>query len=104
MAFLFKGQRIKDELFQNNCYWNLSGDKKFLGYQDIAKWAMTKGKEQLDGKLTLVYADPMLNDTSTVNIINPNKLAGLSIFNPMALSPLVDAGFDIGAVEQQTDN
>jgi hypothetical protein len=94
-SFLFKGQSIKDELFQNNCYWNLSGNNKFMGYHDIEEWVSAKGKEQLDGKFTFVYADPMLNDTSTANIRNPIKLAGLSVFKPVSASPLVDAGYDI---------
>jgi hypothetical protein len=94
-SFLFKGQLIKDELFQNNCYWNLSGDKKFLGYPDIGEWTRAKRKEQSDGKSTFIYADPMLNDTSTANLRNPVRLSGLSVFNPVSASPLVDAGYDI---------
>jgi hypothetical protein len=98
-SILFKGQQIKDEIFQNNLYWNLGGNKKFTGYPDIAKWASAKGKEQLDGKFTFVYADPMLNDTATVSIKNPHSLAGLSIYYPNAESPLIDAGFDIRTLE-----
>jgi len=96
--FLFKGQVIKGELFQNNCYWNLGGDKKFLGYPEIDKWALSNSKEQWKGKSTFVYADPLLNDTSTANIKNPYRLAGLTIFIPTATSPVIDVGYDIRAL------
>lgn len=102
-SFLFKGQMIKDELFQNNCYWNLGGNKKFLGYPDIGKWARAKGKEQLNGKFTFIYADPMLNNTSTANLRNPIKLAGLSVFVPIASSPLIDVGYDIRTLPGGTE-
>jgi hypothetical protein len=102
-SILFRGHVIKDESFQNNCYWNLSGENGFLGYPDISKWAMAKGKEQLSGKLTLVYAEPMMNDTATMNIKNPKHLEGLSVFKPVATSPLVDAGFDIRTLTGGTD-
>jgi hypothetical protein len=102
-SFLFKGQVIKDELFQNNCYWNLSGDKKFLGYPDIAKWATANGKEQLGGKFTFVYDNPMLADTATAGIKNPSGLAGLHLFVPDAGSPLIDAGFDIRTLPGGTE-
>ena len=106
-SLLFKGQVIKDELFQNNCYWNLSGDKKFMGYADIAKWVTAKGKERLDGKFTFVYADPMLKDTSTVGIKNTSRLAGSPLFVPDIASPLIDKGYDIrtlpGGTEVKTD-
>ncbi len=74
-----------------------------MGYRDIAKWASAKGKEQLDGKFTFVYADPMLNDTSTANIRNPVRLAGLSVFNPVSASPLIDAGYDIRTLPGGTE-
>jgi hypothetical protein len=102
-SFLFKGQSIKNELFQSNCYWNLNGNINFLGYRDIAKWASAKGKEQLDGKFTFVYADPILNDASTANIRNPLRLAGLSVFNPVSASPLIDAGYDIRTLPGGTE-
>jgi hypothetical protein len=102
-SLLFKGHKIKDELFQNNCYWNLTGDKKFLGYPDIAGWAMAKGKELFNGKLTCIYADPMLNDTSTNIIKDPHSLSVLHIFNLMSASPLIDAGYDIRALNGGTD-
>ena len=102
-SFLFKGQVIKDELFQNNCYWNLRGDKKFLGYPDFAKWARSNSKELWNGKSTFIYADPLLNDTSTANIKNPYRLARLPIFNPVAKSPVIDAGYDIRTLPGGTD-
>jgi hypothetical protein len=94
-SFLFRGHRIKDELFQNNCYWNLSGDRKFSGYPDMNLWARTSHKEQLNGKSTFVYADPMLNDTSTTGLKDPSILSGLAVFVPVPASPLIDAGYDI---------
>lgn len=102
-SFLFKGQEIKGELFQNNCYWNLSGNKKFIGYPDIEKWARANNKEQLNGKSTFIYSDPMLSDTTTANIKNPSNLAGLSIFAPGDVSPLVDAGYDIRTLPGGTE-
>jgi hypothetical protein len=78
-SFLFKGHRIKDEFFRNNCYWNLGGDNEFQGIQ----------------KSGGVYADPMLNDTSTAGIKNPSMLKGLARFIPVAASPLIDDGYDI---------
>jgi len=98
-----KGQSIKDELFQNNGYWNLSGDKKFLGSADIDGWARANGKEQLNGKFTFVYADPMLNDTSTANFKDSQALPEISIFQPSSASPLIDEGYDIRIIQSGND-
>ena len=103
VPFCLRDKRIKDELFQNNCYWNLSGNKKFMGYPDIAKWARAKGKEQLNGKSTFVYADPMLNDTSTANIKNPSSWQDYPSLIRMTHLPLIDAGYDIRTLPGGTE-
>ena len=102
-SILFKGKVIKNELFENNCYWNLSGQKAFLGYPDLEKWAKAKGKGLKDGKFTLVYANPSFNDTVTHNITDPAQLAGLTVFHPLASSPLIDAGMDIRSLAGGND-
>jgi hypothetical protein len=94
-SILFKGKVIKDEVFENNCFWNLAGQMTFLGYPDLEKWAKAKGKGMKDGKLTLVYADPAFNDTATHLLVDPERINGLAVFHPVALSPLIDAGMDI---------
>jgi hypothetical protein len=96
-SILVHGKKIKDELFQNNCYWNLNGQKSFLGYQSLEKWAVTTGKEMKDGKFTGIYADPLFNDPGNVKLTDPTQLQNqnLSGYLLKATSPLIDAGFDI---------
>jgi hypothetical protein len=95
-SVMYKGKVIRDEVFRNNCYWNLTGQASFMGYDNIQKWAAATGKEMKDGNCTLVYADPLFEDTGSLMPTDPLKLKqGLSGFRPGASSPLIDAGFDI---------
>jgi hypothetical protein len=102
-SILYKGKVIKDELFENNSFWNLAGQKTFLGYPDLEKWAKATGKGMKDGKLTLVYSDPAFNDTATHNVTDPAQLSTLAIFHPFSSSPLIDAGMDIRSLPGGTD-
>jgi hypothetical protein len=45
----------------------------------------------------------MLNDISTAGIKNPHTLAELSIFVPVAGSPLIDAGYNVQALKGGID-
>jgi len=102
-----KGQSIKDELLLNNCYWNLSAQKSFLGYPDLEKWAKATGKEMSNGKHTGLYADPLLSNPGNMNLTDPDLLQGknLSDYLPAPGSPLIDAGMDIHKITgiAQTD-
>jgi Right handed beta helix region len=98
-SFIGPAQILTTESFTGNCYWNLSLNKSFAGYNSFQKWAVSTGNEKSDGKSTGIYADPMLIDPS--GVIRPdtaffdhNSLSGF-YFRPG--SPVAGKGVDPGS-------
>ena len=91
-SFLNMGQKIVKEHFTGNCYWDLSGDKKFEGCSDLHSWARKTGNEMLNGKFLGRYEDP--------GLANPRRIS-IKDFSGFALgsrSPLIDQGLDLKVV------
>ena len=97
-SFLMRGKKLKNERFENNCYWNLGGGTGFAGCADLAAWAEKTGNEMTNGRFTGIYADPRLKDVRNTNPATPLLLDGKNLngFMPDRNSPLVDAGLDLG--------
>ncbi|MGD0583776.1 MAG: right-handed parallel beta-helix repeat-containing protein [Bacteroidales bacterium] len=103
--FVYKGsfigptQKLTTESFTGNCYWNLSLNRSTAGYNSFQKWAVSTGNEKSDGKLTAIFADPMLADPSGVirpdtAFFDQNYLSGF-LLRPG--SPAAGKGIDPGA-------
>ena len=97
--FLVPGQGINGESFSGNCFWRMDQSQSFKGTTDFHSWAVGKGKEISDGRLTGFLEDPML--------VNPKAeiLPGMSAFGRDSLtafrlrpdSPLAGRGVDPGS-------
>jgi len=98
-AFLSEGTELGDEIFENNLYWNLSGDSSFLGYGSLKKWADHSGKEMVHGRFAGQFADPMISPFSMEDF-DPAKVDPETFFSfrPEAGSPLIDRGLDLKAL------
>jgi hypothetical protein len=96
-AFLIPGARLVSELFQGNCYFNLSGDRSIAGFKDLGEWAAITSNEMLDGRMAGFYADPRLVDPSgflpsgTVKLNKDDLMA----FSLKSGSPLIGRGLDL---------
>jgi len=95
--FLMRGKKLKNEKFENNCYWNLAGSTEFLDYPDMQAWAGATGNEIRNGKIAGLYADPGLQKPGNIPLISPLLLSGGFHYRymPAADSPLIDAGLDM---------
>jgi hypothetical protein len=95
-SFLMKGKRLKNERFENNCYWNLAGRPGFADCPDLRAWAEKTGNEKAQGRFTGLYADPRLKNIRAACPASPFLLDGkyLDGFMPDKDSPLIDAGLD----------
>ena len=91
------GQKFVSELFQSNCYWNLSGNSSVAGYDNLSEWAKATNNEMIDGKLAGVFINPCLQNPSGCILTDPSKLnaGNLAAFNLMAGSPLINRGLDL---------
>jgi len=98
-AFLSEGTHIGDELFEGNLYWNLTGERAFLGFENLEQWAEQRGKENLEGHYTGLFADPMITGFSMEDNdpakIDPGTFQSL---RPETGSPLIDQGLDLKAL------
>jgi hypothetical protein len=90
-------QHLKDEVFQGNIYWNLSGNLNIQGYQSIEAWSKATGKEIVMGKIKGLFTDPMFTDPGTVNLTDPSKMTAdnLSAYLLKPSSPLINQGLDL---------
>ena len=95
--FLTAGKGIKDEVFEGNLYWNLSGTSAFLGYENLEQWARSTGKELHQGQFTGRYANPKLSKFNWEEGIDPAQIDTESFIGlvPNICSPLVDGGLDL---------
>ncbi len=83
-------------VFQGNIYWAM-GDGGFLvdGYTSFAEWVAATGQEKFDGKVVGKYADPLLRKDGTGLLTDPTKLPGLSEYQVLPGSPVIDSGLDL---------
>jgi hypothetical protein len=97
-SFLMHGKKLKNERFENNCYWNLAGRPGFADCPDLKSWAEKTGNETAQGRFTGIYADPRLKNVRAALPASPLLLdeENLDGFMPDRDSPLVDAGLDLG--------
>ena len=96
-SFLYPGQKLVTELFQGNCYWNLTGDQKIAGYKNLGEWAKATANETLGDNLIGIFADPGLQRPGTCSLTDPRKLnaENLSAYSLKTGSPLIDRGLDL---------
>lgn len=94
---LSEGNRLKDEIFLGNLYWNLAGEESFFEFENLSDWASASGKEMYEGKFMGLYQDPMLNLAGSMAVTDPSKINQESIggYIPLSGSPLVDGGLDL---------
>jgi hypothetical protein len=98
-AFLSEETDLGGEILESNLYWNLTGEKGFLGYENLKQWAEQTGKEQREGRFTGLFADPKLAGFSMEDYdpakIDPGTFQSL---RPQAGSPLIDQGLNLKAL------
>jgi hypothetical protein len=96
-SFLSPGQKLATELFQGNCYWNLTGDQTIAGYKNLQEWARATGNETSGGSFVGIFADPGLQSPGTCLLTNPGKLdaGNLAAYCLKASSPLIDRALDL---------
>jgi hypothetical protein len=92
-----RGKKLKNERFENNCYWNPAGRPGFEDCPDLKSWAGKTGNETAQGRFTGIYADPRLKNVRAALPASPFLLDGKNLdgFMPDHDSPLVDAGLDL---------
>lgn len=96
-SFLYLGQKLATELFQANCYWNLTGDQKIAGYKNLQEWALATGNEKLGNSLVGIFADPGLQNPGNCSLTDPRKLntENLAAYSLNSGSPLIDRGLNL---------
>ena len=96
-SLLSEKQTLKDEIFQGNLYWDLSGEESFLGHANLMEWAMATGKEMQEDELLGIYRDPLLIEAGSISVTEPLKINKASIagYIPRSESPLIDMGLDL---------
>ncbi|MBE0655829.1 MAG: hypothetical protein IH594_18660, partial [Bacteroidales bacterium] len=95
-SLLSEGNKLKDEVFQGNLYWNLKGDKSFLNFRNLEEWASKTGKEMLGDVFTGMYQDPLLQDPGGLELTDPDRIAdNLSAYTPQNASPLINRGLNL---------
>jgi hypothetical protein len=96
-TFLMRGKKLKNERFENNCYWNLAGRADFMDCPSLEAWAEKTGNEMVQGRFTGIYANPRLIHMGKAELSPPLLLNGNSLdpYRPERDSPLVDAGMDL---------
>lgn len=96
-SFLFPGQKLSTELFQGNCYWNLTGNQTIAGYRNLEEWVQATGNETLGDRLVGIFADPGFLNPGTCSLTDPGKLdvGNLAGYCLKEGSPLIDHGLDL---------
>lgn len=96
-SFLMQGNKLRDEKFENNCYWNLAGRPEFMHEADLQSWAIKTGNEMRQGRFIGIYADPLLLNMGRIRLTLPALLqSGECIdYSPLPNSPLIDTGLDL---------
>jgi hypothetical protein len=95
--FLYAGHHIKNEVFQGNIYWNLTGGFEIEGYKSIEAWAKATGNEIVGGKVKGMFTDPLMVAPGTAVVTDPSKISPESLSGYMLKpgSPLINNGLDL---------
>ena len=96
-SFLYPGQKLVTELFQRNCYWNLSGNQSIAGYKNLVQWAKGTGNEMLEGKFIGIFSDPCIVNPGIITLTDSTMILkeNLAGFYLKSGSPLIDQGLDL---------
>ncbi len=96
-TLIVEGKALKDEVFLGNLYWNLAGDKSFLGFSTLKEWALASGKEMLEGNYMGRYEDPRFQNGGEVDLTDPQKINTESLkgYFPKPGSPLINGGIEL---------
>ncbi len=84
--------------FLGNDWWNTGGDRRFLGYADLSRWAGKTGQEMRNGQFMGMQLDPEFTGPLITGITDPNSLKKLSGYTLKPGSPLKDKGLDLRSV------
>jgi hypothetical protein len=96
-SFVFNGHYIEDEVFQGNIYWNLAEGPGIEDFQTVEEWALSTGKEILNGKVVGKFQDPLLYFPGRTSLTDPKKLdaSHLPEYAPVSGSPVIDNALDL---------
>jgi hypothetical protein len=96
-SLIAEGKELKDEVFQRNLYWNLSGDSSFFGSQSLKQWAAVSGKEMFEDTFIGLYQDPQFKNPGALVITDPELInsENLSAYIPKSGSPLKNQGLNL---------
>jgi hypothetical protein len=99
-ALLRKGTALSTELFQGNCYFNLSGGRSIAGFKDIEVWSAMTMNESLNGRMVGLFEDPGLQGPAGFPpaekvILNRDGLESFCLKNS---SPLIGRGLDLETI------
>ena len=85
-------------IFLGNVWWNTSGTKKFMNFNNLADWAKKTGQEMLNGHFTGMQADPKFVGPLVTGITDPYELDKLYGFTLQPDSPLRNKGLDLRSI------
>ncbi len=96
-SILSEGNKLGEEVFQGNLYWNLDGKESFLGFANLELWAKETGKEMIGEKYSGYYIDPLFSEAGSMELTDPEKITreALSGFIPGKGSLLIDNGINL---------
>ena len=96
-AFLMPKGKLASEIFEANCFWSLSGDRKIAGYENFPQWAMEIAREKPENSFIGIFADPGFMNPGTCSLTDPTKLNAetLAAYTLKSGSPLIDRGLDL---------
>jgi hypothetical protein len=84
--------------FVGNCWWNKTGENKFMAFSDLQKWAKKTGQEMLKGQFVGEQEDPKFKGPLITDITDPYQLEKLTGFTLLAESKLRNRGLDLNSL------
>jgi hypothetical protein len=96
-AFLMPKGKLDSEIFEDNCFWSLSGDDRIAGYKNFPEWAIDIAKKKQVSSFIGMFVDPGLENPGTCSLTDPAKLnaESLAAYSLKSGSPLIDRGLDL---------
>jgi len=92
---MMSGGIIGSEKFFGNAWWSIQSKFKFNGVTDFIGWSQNSGMENLEGAVTGININPMLQDPHTPAITGPSELYSVTGMGLKKNSPLRDKGLDL---------
>jgi Right handed beta helix region len=82
------------EKFLANVWWKTENNKHitFREYEDLLKWSVASGQEELDGEILGKQIDPLLLGPFHTTISDPYRLASLAGYQLSPQSPVKNSG------------